>query len=317
MVSVDVIIVNWNAGEQLRKCLESIVAVNKTGYELNGVIVVDNDSKDGSADDLDDLKLPLIKIMNSGNRGFAWACNQGAGESSADYLLFLNPDTCLFENSLAVPVSFMEQPENSSVGIAGIQLVDENEKVSRTCARFPTPSGFFLKMMGFNHLFPRFFPGHFMTEWDHGNTRDVDQVMGAFFFVRQPVYKSLGGFDERFFVYFEEVDFSWRAYKNGWKTVYLADAKAYHKGGGVSEQIKATRLFYSLRSRIQYGYKHFKWKSATIILLGTLIIEPLTRLAFDIGRGSAKQVIETALGFSRLWANIPVIFFCQNGSRIP
>lgn len=315
--SIDIVIVNWNAGKQLYDCLKSITVANRNSFKLNRVVVVDNASTDGSADGLEDLGLPLVLIQNNENRGFAAACNQGARESKADYLLFLNPDTRLFENSLTKPINFMEQEENRNVGIVGIQLVDENGQVSRTCARFPTPGNFFAKMLGLDRLFPRFFPSHFMNDWDHGLTRKVDHVIGAFFLIRRRVFESLGGFDERFFVYLEDLDLSFRAYKSGWKTVYLTDARAYHKGGGTSEQVRATRLFYSLRSRIQYGYKHFGWLSATLLLLGTLFLEPLSRLALAVGRGSFKQVTETLSGFIRLWANLPTLFFGQNGRRIP
>jgi len=317
MPNIDIIIVNWNAGKQLYNCLKSIVKTRKDNYILNRVVIVDNASTDGSIDDLGNLGLPLEIIRNKENIGFAAACNQGAKNSKADYLLFLNPDTRLFENSLVVPIRFMERPDNRNVGIVGIQLVDESGQVCRTCARFPTPGRFFSKMLGLDRLFPRVFPSHFMSEWDHGETREVDHVIGAFFLVRRHIFESLSGFDERFFVYLEDVDFSYRAFQKGWKTVYLADAQAYHRGGGTSEQVKAARLFYSLRSRILYGYKHFSFVPATFLLLATLFIEPISRLILAITRGSIGQVIETLAGYCRLWSNIPALFFTRNGCRIP
>ena len=302
---IGIIIVNWNAGNQLCECLESIKTVRKDDFMLSSVVVVDNASTDGSADGLEDIDLPLVIIRNAQNLGFAAACNQGAKWSNAEYLLFLNPDTRLFEDSLIKPVAFMEQPQNKEVGIIGIQLVDETGQISRTCARFPAPGMFFTKMLGLNMLFPRYFPSHFMSEWDHGEIREVDQVMGAFFMIRRNLFDTLGGFDERFFVYFEDLDLSYRANNAGWKTVYLADAQAYHKGGGTSEQVKATRLFYSLRSRILYGYKHFGWPSATLLTAGTLFLEPFSRLALAIGRGSGREAKETLKGYAMLWQEIP------------
>ena len=306
--NLDIIIVNWNAGNQLYECLKSIEATCRDGFRLYRVLVVDNASMDGSADRLGDINLPLIVIRNVQNRGFAAACNQGAKESNADYLLFLNPDTRLFKDSLIKPLVFMEQPENHKVGIAGIQLVDENGRIAQTCARFPMPGMFFSKMLGLNMLFSRYFPSHCMSEWDHGQTREVDQVMGAFFMIRRQLFKTMGGFDERFFVYFEEVDLSRRAYNKGCKTVYLADAQAYHKGGGTSEQVKATRMFYSLRSRILYGYKHFSWFSATLLMTGTLFVEPFSRFVLAVGWRSAKEAKETINGYVMLWRAIPELF---------
>ena len=310
--SLDIIIVNWNSGNQLRVCLESIEATRRYGFRLSRIVVVDNASTDGSAYGLDDLDLPLIVICNEQNRGFAAACNQGAKVSEVDYLLFLNPDTRLFEDSLIKPLTFMEQPDNQNIGIAGIQLVDENGRVARTCSRFPVPGMFVSKMLGLDRLFPQYFPSHFMSEWDHGKTCQVDHVMGAFFLIRRQLFESLGGFDEHFFVYLEDLDLSWRAYKTGWKAVYLADAQAYHKGGGTSEQVRATRLFYSLSSRIKYGYKHFGWLSATLLMAGTLLFEPFPRLALAIWKRSPAEAKETLNGFMRLWGNIPVMIFSAN-----
>ncbi|WP_081328663.1 glycosyltransferase family 2 protein [Neomoorella thermoacetica] len=349
--SVDIIIVNWNAGQQLRECLESILAVDTRGININNVLVIDNASSDGSFDALEDLILPsrnennrgftfackqgdnnnrvivtdntleeaatkrtkrsedvvlsLTLIRNNINRGFAAACNQGAAESKADYLLFLNPDTRLFENSLTVPVAFMERPENQHIGIVGIQLVDDYGQISRTCARFPQPGHFFSKMLGLDRLFPRVFPSHFMNEWDHSDSRMVDQVMGAFFLVRRHLFEMLNGFDERFFVYFEEVDFSLRARQLGWSSFYLAEAQAYHKGGGTSKQIKAKRLFYSLRSRILYGYKHFSWTAATLLMLGTLVLEPIARVVLGIAHRSGSEIVETFRAYRMLWSSMP------------
>lgn len=305
--SVDIIIVNWNAGWQLRACLKSITRAVSDGFELGRVVVVDNASSDGSADGLDELPLPLTVIRNPENRGFGTACNQGASESCPDYLLFLNPDTRLFPDSLVVPIAYMEKAENQRVAICGIQLVNDQGKVSCTCAQFPTPSMFFCKMLGLDILLPRWCPSHFMTEWDHGATREVDHVMGAFFLVRRREFEALRGFDERFFVYFEDLDLSYRARKHSWRTVYLAEAQAYHKGGGTSEQAREKRVFYSLRSRLLYGYKHFGFWSATGLLAGTLLLEPVARLVRALACRSTTQAIETFGGFAMLWISLPSI----------
>ncbi|MFH1883312.1 MAG: glycosyltransferase family 2 protein [Planctomycetota bacterium] len=312
---LDITIVNWNSGRQLRECLESIASANSSRSRLSRVVIVDNSSWDGSIDGLEDLGLPLSVISNERNRGFAAACNQGAKGSEADYLLFLNPDTRLFVDSLSEPVRFMERAENENIGICGIQLVDERGQVSRTCARFPKPSMFFSKMLGLDRFFPTWFPSHFMTEWDHANTRKVDHVMGSFFLVRRSLFVSLGGFDERFFVYLEDVDFSLRARNLGWLSYYDTGAQAYHRGGGTSEQVKAIRLFYSLRSKILYGRKHFDRLRATVLLLGTILIEPLSRLALAIVCRSVAQATETLAGYGMLWRSLPAILKAARSVR--
>jgi hypothetical protein len=146
--------------------------------------VVDNASEDASADGLDGLPLPLTIIRNSENRGFAFACNQGAKLGDSEYILFLNPDSRFFPDSLVKPLHFLEEKRNDRVGILGVQLVDKNGIVQRNVARFPTPKSLFHQMLGLDRLWPRSFPSHFMTDWDHRESREVDQVTGAFYLVR-------------------------------------------------------------------------------------------------------------------------------------
>lgn len=303
MTRLRIVIVNWNAGEQLRDCLCSIVQADKIGFELERVVVVDNASTDRSLDGIEALALPLEVIRNTENRGFATACNQGAWGSNADYLSFLNPDTRLFAHSLSAPIRFMESPDNQRVGICGIQLINEAGAVARSCARFPTPGMFYAAMFGLDRRLPRL--GHFMREWDHASKREVDHVIGAFYLLRQPLFEALGGFDERFFVYLEDLDFSLRARRAGWTSYYLASVSAFHKGGGTSDQVKAARLFYSLRSRLLYGFKHFSLPQAALLAAATLAIEPVTRLGFDLLRGALPAAGETLSGYRMLYRSLP------------
>jgi GT2 family glycosyltransferase len=304
-VSLDIIIVNWNTGVQLQNCLNSIAAADQETFEITRVVVVDNASTDGSAEHLSMTALPLTIIKNARNLGFAAACNLGAHFSAADYLLFLNPDTRLYRESLAGPMAAMRQPIHQHTGIMGIQLIDDAGRISRSCARFPTPSLFFQKMTGLDHLFPSHFFSLAMTDWNHLQTRIVDQVIGAFFLVRHSVYQELNGFDERFFVYYEELDFSLRAVQKGWKTCYLSDFQAYHKGGGATDAIKDIRLYYALRSQILYGFKHFNRFTAFLVMLGVLVIEPATRSGNAILAGSCDPFRNTLKAYAMLWHDLP------------
>lgn len=302
--SVDIVIVNWNAGLQLRDCLDSIDAADRKGVALQRVVVVDNGSRDKSLSVIGNRRTSPEVIRNTSNHGFAVACNQGARGSKADYLLFLNPDARLLASSLVVPLEFMERPQHHEVGIVGIQLIDSRGQVAPSCARFPTASRFITTMFGLDRAWPKLFPPHFMVEWDHSEDREVDQIMGAFFLVRRSLFEALGGFDERFFVYFEEVDFSLRARDRGFRSVYLSKARAYHRGGGVTEQVKGARLFYSLRSRILYSYKHFNWWLATLVTLATLLVEPISRCLLAAARRSVPEFAATVHGYSLLWRSL-------------
>jgi N-acetylglucosaminyl-diphospho-decaprenol L-rhamnosyltransferase len=309
--TIDIIIVNWNAGRQIQECLLSLSQTTHQGYSLGRVIVVDNASTDGSANGLSCPRLRLSVIKNSSNRGFAAACNQGAVGSTADYLLFLNPDTKILPETLTKSVECIADPENSDIGILGVQLLEEGGEISRSCSRFPTTKSFISNMLGLNRLFPRWFPDQFYLEWDHSQSRQVEQVMGAYFFVRDAVFKKTGGFDERFFVYFEEVDLSLRARQAGWSTYYLATAQCFHSGGGSSRQVKALRLFYSLQSRTFYGFKHFPPISAVTLLLTSLFIEPISRIGRAIARGSISQIREVVVAYFLIWQALPRILSSQ------
>ena len=305
MKKIDIVIVNWNSGNQLNKCLASIARLRCD--TISKVIVIDNDSFDGSADNLEAVGLPLQTIYNSTNMGFARACNQGARECDSPYLLFLNPDTEIYENSLTGPLAFMEKPEHSAIGICGIQLIDEKNIISRSCARFPSIVRFGSQAIGIDKLPGLKGTGVHMNDWDHLSSKSIDHVIGAFFFIRRCLFDILNGFDERFFVYLEDVDFSFRAKKAGWGSYYLANAQAFHKGGGSSQRVKATRLFYALQSKLLYGFKHFQRWQAWLLLWIYATIEPITRSLFFLFRGAIQDVINTWSGYAMWYRNLPTL----------
>ncbi|RYH70069.1 MAG: glycosyltransferase family 2 protein [Alcaligenaceae bacterium] len=298
------IIVNWNAGDLLRTCVESIVE-HANGL-VGQIIVIDNGSTDGSEIEVEGLSNVLLVRM-SANLGFGKACNIGAQEARSEYVLFLNPDAAIFSDTLPKVVTCMQDPLNAEVGICGVQLIDQIGRVSRSCSRFPTSAGFMVHALGLARILPNL--AHRMTEWDHAHTRQVNQVIGAFFLVRRALFESLNGFDERFFVYFEEVDFSYRARKIGWRSLYLADAQAFHLGGGTSNQVKTRRLFYSLRSRLLYAFKHFSWMNSVVVLATTLLLEPCSRSMLALKQRSWQGLRETWAAFGLLWRWLPLWVF--------
>jgi GT2 family glycosyltransferase len=304
--TLGIVIVNWNAGTLLRDCLASLHRARlPAGWSLSQVVVVDNGSSDGSADGLTQHfgpdsahALPLQVVRNEANRGFAAACNQGAALAGGELLLMLNPDTRLYPDSLAVPIAWLDQPAQRRVGIAGIPLVDDTGSVARSCARFPRASQFALQALGLDRIWPA--RGHGMKEWAHDGTRQVDQVIGAFFLVRRALWDALGGFDERFFVYFEEVDFSLRARRQGWASAFVTGACAYHVGGGTSRQVKGRRLFYSLRSRLLFAHKHFGLAERLAMGAVTWLLEPWSRCAHLLLTGRADEARAVVEGYRLL-----------------
>ncbi len=299
MPSVDIVIVNWNTGDALRACIRSLKSLDRSSFSIERIVVVDNASSDRSCEDLENGPLPVTLDRNGENRGFAAACNQGAAGSRADYLLFLNPDTAVFGHSLSMPLAFMEAPPNAEVGIAGVHLVNERGEAVTSCARFPTLSTFFGQATGLADVWPRLFPPHLMSADECRQTREVDQIIGAFFLVRRSLFERLRGFDERFFVYFEEVDFSLRARQLGFRSVYISDASACHHGGVSSGQAQAQRLFYLLRSRLLYGFKHYAAPSACL-LVGVTALEFGSRIAHAAARGSFRELGSIGSAYLRL-----------------
>jgi N-acetylglucosaminyl-diphospho-decaprenol L-rhamnosyltransferase len=302
--SVHVVIVNWNSGRQLAECLESFAAVASDRVAVARITVVDNAATDGSCDALPS-SLPLVVIRNSENRGFAAACNQGAVGSSADFLLFLNPDTRLLAGALERPAQFLQSTANSAVGIVGIQLVEADGHVTRNSARMPTPWSMVGNSLGLDRLLPAVFPPHFATDWAHDETRAVDQVMGAFMLMRRSLFETLGGFDERFFVYFEDLDLACRARERGFSSVYLATAQAFHRGQGTTAAAVGTRTYLFCRSRILFALKYFSGASAFLVIAATLVIEPFARMLAALL--SRRSVADVARGFAMLWSELPAI----------
>ncbi len=240
--AVDIVIVNWNAGALLRDCVAALDA-SAMAPRLN-VTVVDNASTDGSADNCPIAGLRLSVIRNAENRGFAAACNQGAAAGHAPLLLFLNPDARVESHAIAQALDFLAEPAQAATGIVGIRLVDRQGRTSRTCARRPTVAAMLLRTLFLDRIVPWAVPPHFMTEWDHLDTRPVDQVMGAFLMIRRDLFARAGGFDERFFVYYEDLDLCLRAIDHGHAVMHFAKASAVHDGGGTTSPVKDRRLFY-------------------------------------------------------------------------
>jgi GT2 family glycosyltransferase len=305
---LSIVVVNWNAGSQLQDMVNSIVSYHN-GL-VDSVVIVDNGSTDNSLafiGNLGHIPFHINLLKNVENRGFAAACNQGAHASHTEFILFLNPDAAVCDSTLPRMVAFMREKKNSRVGICGVQLLDERGHVARSCSRFPSLLGFLAHAVAFDRLIPGV--GNSMADWDHSTSRQVDQVIGACFLVRRAVFDKLHGFDERYFVYFEEVDFSYRALKDGWTSFYLADTQAFHAGGGTSNQVKARRLFYSLRSRILYADRHFHVPQFAFLLLLTFIVEPASRLALALMRRSLASFKETCAAYGLLFRWLPQWLF--------
>jgi GT2 family glycosyltransferase len=294
--------VNWNSRSLLRECLAALDRSEIAG-RLN-IIVIDNASTDGSAAGLAADRARLALVLNEENRGFAAGCNQGANRGSAPLLLFLNPDVRVKPDAVAAIVRYLGDPTHSRVGIVGIQLLDIEGRVQRTCARAPTAATLLLRTLFLDRLCPALVPPHFLTHWDHGDTRPVDQVMGAFLLIRRELFESLGGFDERFFLYYEDVDLCVGAREAGWSVVYHAGAQALHVGQATTSAVKDRRLFYHASSRVEYSAKRYG-RVATIVLVALILsVEMPVRWLHATVTRSPWEGRLVARGMLLFWRNL-------------
>lgn len=271
---VDIIVVNWNSAKKAAIAVRPYLQYQSDIICCN-VIVVDNGSSDGSVELLRNLGVRLI--MNEKNLGFAKACNQAFRDSKADYILLLNPDTQSEVLVLERLVLFLEN--NRDYGSIGPQLIDENGNVLRTCGRFPDFRKSLYELFGLSKVMPKLFtPVPIMKDWDHGESRNVDQIMGCYSLIRKSLLDEIGFMDERFFVYFEDLDLNKRINDVGYKTYFSVENSVYHEGGGSGGPIESQRLFYSLNSRASYWKKHFKKGYYFFLVCLSLTVEPPLRL---------------------------------------
>lgn len=275
---VDIIIVNWNSGSLLEKCIRSIYN-SADGLDFK-LVIIDNNSVDESMKNIPCGNLELI-IRSSSNLGFSKACNLGAKSSDSEYILFLNPDTVI--NSSAVKDSIEFLISTPGAGITGVRQESDAGELRPSCSRFLRILNLLNDISGLSKVFPkRFKPATIMTDWDHKNSSVVDQVMGSFMLLRRADFVRLNGFDEQFFVYFEDMDLAKRMSDIGKYSYYLSNVGIIHSGWGTSDLVKDRRLFYSLSGRIKYSRKHLGKLESFFITLLTFFPESLMRILYSI-----------------------------------
>ncbi|MET7456763.1 glycosyltransferase family 2 protein [Streptomyces sp. NPDC005574] len=295
--AADIVIVNWNTGRHLADCLRSIVRTDRSLLRVARIVVVDNASTDRSCADLSTPGIPLTVVRNSRNRGFAAACNQGAAHGDGDFLLFLNPDTELYPDTLRAVGRFLATPAARGAGICGGRMVDARGRPAISCSRAPTLRVFFGKATGLDRLAPALFPPHHLRPAELTASRPVDQVIGAFFLLRRALFDRLGGFDERYFLYFEEADLARRAGQQGRGSYYVHEARVHHIGQVSSAQLGGGRLRHSLCSRTQYAFRHWPRSHARLLVALTLTVELAARLVTCALRANASDVRATLAGY--------------------
>ncbi|MCW8850915.1 MAG: glycosyltransferase, partial [Melioribacteraceae bacterium] len=245
MIDLSIIIVNYNVKEFLLNLLESIQhATNNISSEI---IVVDNNSNDGSISAVNH-KFPSVKtIANNENIGFGKANNQGLEISKGKFILLINPDTLVRENTFHEMIKFLN--ENPNVGLAGCKVLNPDGTLQLACRRsFPGPWVSLTKVIGLSKLFPnnKLFAKYNLTYLPEDESYEVDAVSGSFMMLTREAYEKTKGFDPDFFMYGEDLDLCFRVQKNGMKVFYYSGTEIIHYKGESTKRstIDETGIFY-------------------------------------------------------------------------
>ena len=234
MTEVSVIVVSWNTKDILRQCLESLYR-ESNDIELE-LILVDNASTDGSPEMVRQEFPQAILICNSQNRGFAAANNQGIEIAKGRFVLLLNPDTVILDRAIQKTIAFAEQ--HPRAGAVGIRNIHADGQLQKNCFQYASLLNLAITTSSLHRLFSnsKFFSRERMNWWDYTDSRKVDVVAGCYMLVPRKVIDEIGGLDEAYFMYGEEMDWCWRMAKAGLEVWYCNDAKIIHYGGMSTSQ---------------------------------------------------------------------------------
>ena len=284
-MELSIIIVSWRVKELLKQCLESIFL--QTQNLIFEVIVIDNDSGDGTVEMVEE-NFPQVKLIKSQiNLGFARACNLGIKKSTGKNVLLLNPDTKLIDNSLMIANQIVEADE--SIGILGCKLLNFDMSIQQSVRSFPRLWDHLIMIFKLHHLFK--LKKYLTLNFDYKKTAEVEQVMGAFFLISKLALQKVGCLDEKYYIWFEEVDYCQRVKKASFKVIYSPEAQIIHYGGmsfKQAENFKNQRLF--SQSRLRYILKH----QGIITYLLILIFTPISLLLSLIAQISPVAQIKNA-----------------------
>jgi GT2 family glycosyltransferase len=255
-VILSIIIVNYRVRYFLELCLHSAEKA-LSGLDAE-IIVIDNHSGDGSVEALQP-QFPRVKfLLSPTNEGFAKANNLALQQAKGQNILFLNPDTILPEDLPRICLDFLVGKPNA--GGVGFRMIDGSGRFLHESRRgFPTPWVAFCKLSGLSALFPRsrFFAAYYLGHLPARTSHPAPVLSGACLWVSRAILEKIGGFDERFFMYAEDIDLSYRIEQAGYLNYYLADTTIIHfKGESTQKDIRYVRQFYKAMS--QFRRKHFR-----------------------------------------------------------
>ena len=259
-MKLSVVIVNYNVKHFLEQCLNSVV---KALEGLEGeIIVVDNNSVDGSIKLLKEKFKDIQLIANKKNTGFAVANNQAIKIAKGEYVLLLNPDTIVQEDTFSKCLEFMD--ETSNAGALGVKMYDGKGLFLPESKRgLPTPSVAFYKIFGLSTIFPKskIFGKYHLGYLSENDIHEVDVLSGAFMLLRKKAIDKVGLLDESFFMYGEDIDLSYRIINGGYKNYYFPKTNIIHYKGESTKKSSINYVFIFYKAMIIFAEKHFSKKN--------------------------------------------------------
>ncbi|MFA0731420.1 MAG: hypothetical protein LKKZDAJK_001192 [Candidatus Fervidibacter sp.] len=272
---LSVIIVTYNAAPFVADCLQSLrracLRLRQVTGQTAEIIVVDNASCDETVAIVRRFS-DVTLLVNEDNDGFAAGIHRGAHIASGKWLLVLNPDCMLDENALVTLHAFLSRPNTQDIGVIGFQLRHLDGRLQPSGRRFPTVWEFALAALGFQRLME--------ARWFRGRNffipQEVDEVSGAAFAVRRAAFEQVGGMDDGFFLFFEELDLCRRLKAAGWRIVSLPTAKASHAWGASVNQVPALARLAQQHSALRY-FRRYHGCAAAILVRFALLLQLLGR----------------------------------------
>ncbi len=284
---LSVCIVNWNTRDLLRACLQSLYRYPPS--EPFEVIVVDNASADGSAA-MARAEFPqVVLIANPGNLGYARGNNQAMQRAQGEFVLLLNPDTEVFDDTLDNALAFLRaHPEAGAIGAK--QLLPDG-RVQPSVRGFPTPANLLFEVSGLARLLPnsRRLGGYRMRWFTYDAVAEVDQPMATFLMTRRTVIGQIGLMDEAFPLFFNDVDWCYRIRQAGWKIYFVPEVRVLHHGGASTRQVRLSAIRESHRALEAFYRKHYRERLNPLIYalcIGAIRLGGALRMLYAWLRGS-------------------------------
>lgn len=283
MARLSIIIVNWNVQELLDRCLASIVASDLEMDDLE-LVVVDSASRDGSVAMVRE-KYPAVRLLPQvENVGFTRGNNIGLTQANGDFLLLLNPDTEVKRDALGIMLDYLMA--NPAVGIVGPHTLNSDGSHQSTRRRFPTLMTGVFESTWLAAAAPTGVERDYrMLETHDDDIIMVDWVQGSALMLRRELYRDIGGLDEAYVMYSEELDYCRRAKSASWQVAYHGRAIITHHGGKSSEQIAAQSLIHFHTSKLRYFRKHHGLRHYTL-LRAVLLLQFAWQLALEAVKGA-------------------------------